>query len=607
MDKIWLNSYPAGVPQAIDPDGHTSLVEICGAACQAFPDRPAFGNFGSTFSFSELDEYTRCFAAYLQQHCGFKPGERIALLMPNILAYPVALLGALRAGGIVVNTNPQYTPREPEHQLNDSGARVIVAFENALGTVDAVRGVSAIEHIVVARVGDFMAKPKSFLFDRFSHRRAPAPIPKIPDAVLFADALQTGAQSEFSPPDIQGSDLAFLQYTGATTGRSKGAMLSHRNIIANILQVVAWFGDVPERGNEIVITALPLYHIYALTGNCFAFLTLGCMNYLITDPWDITSFITELKRVPFTAITGVNTLFNALLNHPKFSEIDFMPLKFSRGGGMAVQRAMAERWHDITGSVLAEGYGLTETSPVVAINRFDIEEFTSCIGLPVPSTECKIIADDGSELPLNEAGELCVRGPQVMQGYWNDPEETRAVLDDDGWLRTGDIALIRDDGYVKIVDRKKDMILVSGFNVYPNEIEDVAVSHPAVIEAAAIGVPDQKSTESVKLVVVRVDDSLQEQALIDFCKEHLTAYKVPRSIEFVDELPKSSVGKILRRAVRDSTLGASNSGRVRFSKSNQSVSARCGGTSDCRLLKILSSRPGWLRSQSRNMPLILAR
>ena len=328
-------------------------------------------------------------------------------------------------------------------------------------------------------------------------------------------------------------------------------MLSHRNVIANVLQVIAWFGDLTERGQEIIITALPLYHIYALTGNCFAFLTQGCMNYLITDPRDITAFIKELKRVPFTAITGVNTLFNALLNHPKFCEVDFDTLKFSSGGGMAVQRPVAERWQEITGSVIAEGYGLTETSPVVAINRFDIEAFTGCIGLPVPSTECKIIDEDGRELPIDQVGELCVRGPQVMRGYWNNPEETSAVLDGDGWLRTGDIALIRADGYIKIVDRKKDMILVSGFNVYPNEIEDIAVSHPAVNEAAAIGVPDPKSTESVKLVVVRADDSLSEQTLIDYCKERLTGYKVPRQVQFIDELPKSNVGKILRRAVRD--------------------------------------------------------
>lgn len=557
MDKIWLNAYPADVPPAIDPDRYASLVEICDAACLEFPDRPAFGNYRSTISFSEIEVQSRRFAAYLQQRCAFKPGERIALMMPNILAYPVAMLGALRAGGVVVNTNPQYTPRELEHQLNDPGARVIVAFENALGSVDAVRGATHIEHIVVARIGDFMPKPKSFLFNRFSRRRSPAPIPKIPDAVSLSEALQLGGEREFSPPAIVGSDLAFLQYTGGTTGRSKGAMLSHRNIIANILQVVAWFGDLTERGEEIIITALPLYHIYALTGNCFAFLSQGCMNYLITDPRDIGSFVKELKRVPFTAITGVNTLFNALLNHPKFYEIDFTPLKFSSGGGMAVQRDVAERWQEITGSVLAEGYGLTETSPVVAINRFDIGEFTGCIGLPLPSTECKVIADDGREVAVNEVGELCVRGPQVMQGYWNDPEETSAVIEYDGWLRTGDIALIRDDGYIKIVDRKKDMILVSGFNVYPNEIEDIAVSHPVVIEAAAIGVPDPKSTEAVKLVVVRANDSLCEQTLLDHCRKHLTAYKVPRQIEFVDELPKSNVGKILRRAVRDE-YGVSN-------------------------------------------------
>lgn len=551
VNKIWLNSYPADVPETIDPDRYASVVEMCDEACSRHPDRPAFGNYGSILTFSELDRYSDAFAAYLQQHCGLEAGDRVALMMPNILAYPVAMLGAMRAGGIIVNTNPMYTARELEHQLNDAGATIVVVFENALPAVLAARPKTALETIVIARIGDFMAWPKSFLFNWISRRRSPAPPPRVADAVTLARAVRVGIGSELSRPDISGSDLAFLQYTGGTTGRSKGAMLSHRNIVANILQVVAWFGDRSDRGHEIVITALPLYHIYALTGNCFAFLTQGCMNYLITDPRDIGRFIKEMKRVRFTAITGVNTLFNALLQHPKFSEIDFTSLKFSIGGGMAVQRTVAERWEEITGSVLAEGYGLTESSPVVAINRFDAGEFTGCIGLPVPSTEIRIIDEDGVEMAVGETGDLCVRGPQVMQGYWNDPEETSAVLDDEGWLSTGDIALVREDGYIRIIDRKKDMILVSGFNVYPNEIEGVAVAHPAVNEVAAIGVPDEKSTEAVKLVVVRTDETLSEQALIDYCRTQLTGYKVPRKIEFVNELPKSNVGKILRREVRE--------------------------------------------------------
>jgi long-chain acyl-CoA synthetase len=551
VDRIWLDSYPADVPETIDPDQYHSVVEVCEAACSGYAERPAFGNFGCKLTFSELDRHSRSFGAFLQHRCGLEPGERVALMMPNILAYPIAMLGAMRAGGVIVNTNPQYTARELEHQLTDAGAKVIVVFENALSTVAAVHAKTALEEVVVARIGDFMTRPKSFLFNRISRRRRAAPIPRMDGAVTLTEAVHDGEGYELSRPEISGSDLAFLQYTGGTTGRSKAAMLTHRNIVANILQVVAWFGHRTERGHEIVITALPLYHIYALTGNCFAFLAQGCMNYLITDPRDIGRFVSELKRVPFTAITGVNTLFNELLQHPKFSEIDFTPLKFSSGGGMAVQRAVAERWEQVTGSVLAEGYGLTESSPVVAINRFDVSEFTGCIGLPVPSTEIKIVDDNGEELAVGEVGELCVRGPQVMQGYWNNPEETRAVLDDAGWLRTGDVAAVRADGYIRIVDRKKDLILVSGFNVYPNEIEDVAVTHPAVNEVAAIGVPDDKSNEAVKLVVVRTDDSLSEQALIDYCREQLTAYKVPRRVEFVDELPKSNVGKILRREVRE--------------------------------------------------------
>lgn len=524
---------------------------MCDEACRVYAGRPAFGNYGSLLSFGQLDEKARAFAAWLQHACGLQPGERVALMMPNVLAYPVALLGALRAGAVVVNTNPLYTPRELDHQLNDSGARVVVAFENSLGVLEAVRASTSVEHVVVVRIGDLMSRPKAFLFNRFSRRRAPAPIPKVEGALRFLDAVTAGRELPFRAPRIGGDDLAFLQYTGGTTGRSKGAMLTHRNIVANIAQMVAWFGDHAEPGKEIVVTALPLYHIYALTANCFAFLTQGGMNYLITDPRDVGSFVKELRRVPFTAITGVNTLFNMLIQHDGFESVDFGALKYASGGGMAVQRSVAERWQAITGHVIAEGYGLTESSPVVTANRFDLETFTGSIGLPVPSTDVRILDEDGRELGFDVPGELCVRGPQVMRGYWNNPEDTAAVLDADGWLRTGDIATMDAQGYLRIVDRKKDLILVSGFNVYPNEIEDVAVSHPGVVEACAIGLPNAKSTESVKLAAVRSDPALTAEALVEWCRERLAAYKVPRDVEFVDELPKSNVGKILRREVRE--------------------------------------------------------
>ena len=551
MERIWLRSYPDNVPPEIDPDHYRSLIDVCDRACAEFGERPAFGNFGACLTFAELDTHARNFAGFLQGHCGLAPGDRVALMMPNILAYPVALLGALRAGGVVVNTNPQYTVRELHHQLADSGARIIVIFDRALATLDDALEGCAIEHVVTTQLGDLMPFPKADVLNWFSRRDAPPQVSPRIEPVLFKQALSLGQAEGFTAPEVGGDDIAFLQYTGGTTGVSKGAILTHRNLVANILQVHAWFGAVMEPGQEIIITALPLYHIYALTGNCFTFMSKGGMNYLITDPRDIRRFIKELRRVPFSAITGVNTLFNALLDHRYFSTLDFRHLKLASGGGMAVQRTVAERWYQTTGAVLAEGYGLTEASPVVALNRHDVAEFSGCIGLPLPSTECKIVDESGAELAVDEPGELCVRGPQVMRGYWHNAEETAKVLSDDGWLRTGDIALIRTDGYIKIVDRAKDMILVSGFNVFPNEIEDVVVAHPGVHEVAAIGVPDARSTEAVKLVVVRADPLVDEAALIAHCRQSLTAYKVPRMVEFVDELPKSNIGKILRRRVRE--------------------------------------------------------
>ena len=478
MDRPWWKSYPPDVPREIDLTSHDSLVSLCAAACREFAERPVVGNFGVYLRYAELERHSLAFATCLQQRFGVKRGDRVALMMPNILAYPVALLGVLRCGAVVVNTNPQYTPRELAHQLSDAGARVIVIFESVLPTLAAARSETPVEHVIVCRLGDFMPWPQRWFYNLGARRKSPESAVLPVGAIALMAAIRIGRRHEFTPPTLGHDDLAFLQYTGGTTGRAKGAMLTHGNLVANVLQVVAWFGARAERGREIVITALPLYHIYALTSNCFAFMSQGGMNYLITDPRDLNGFIKELKRVRFTTFTGVNTLFNALVSHPDFASIDFSAFKFTNGGGMAVQRSVAERWQLITGSVLAEGYGLTEASPVVAVNRFDVTAFTGCIGLPVPSTECQIVDEQGCALPANTPGELCVRGPQVMRGYWNAPEETRAVLDADGWLHTGDIAVVQDDGYLRIVDRKKDLILVSGFNVYPNELEDVAAAHP---------------------------------------------------------------------------------------------------------------------------------
>ncbi len=551
MRNLWLANYPAGVPHEIDSSAYSSLVQLCEEAWKQYPDNRAFGNFSTYLTFSDIERLSGAFASYLQQDAHVRPGDRVAIMAPNILQYPVAMLGVLRAGGIVVNTNPQYTPRELRHQLIDSGAKCIVVFKNMLPTVHEIAGDTPLEYIITTELGDLFPFPKSLVFN-LAARRGQAKFTGTfaIEITSFNTALKRGAKATLEPPSIKPDDLAFLQYTGGTTGASKGAMLSHGNVIANVLQVAAWFGGAAVKGNEITITALPLYHVYALTANCFGFFHQGAMNYLITDPRDTTRFIKELMRVPFTAISGVNTLFNSLLTHEKIVEVDFSHLKFSSGGGMAVQTAVAEAWGKLTGSIISEGYGLTEASPVVCANPFDVEEFTGSIGVPVPSTQCKIVKDDGVDATVGEPGELYVRGPQVMQGYWQRPDDTAAAIDEDGWLHTGDIALMREDGFFKIVDRKKDLILVSGFNVYPNEIEEVVALHPFVDEVAAIGVADDKTSEAVKIVVVRSDPGLQAQELITHCRAQLTAYKVPRHVEFVDDLPKSNVGKILRRAVK---------------------------------------------------------
>ncbi len=550
MEKPWLNSYPTGVPANIDLSAFHSIVDVLEQSCAKYKDRMAYHNMGTELSYGELDYLTRNFAASLQ-NMGLQQGDRIALMMPNILQYPVALFGALRAGLIIVNTNPMYTARELRHQLVDSGAKAIVVVENFASVLESVRDEVPLEHIITTGVGDLLDFPKSFIVNFvLRHVKKTIPTWSLPGSVKFQDVLDKGKKLPLKPVNIAFEDVAFLQYTGGTTGVAKGAMLTHRNIVANLLQARAWLSQMDDL-QEIIITALPLYHIFALTANCLTFIYLGGSNVLVTDPRDMPGFVKELGRHPFTAITGVNTLFNALLNTEGFADLDFSTVKMALGGGMAVQKAVADQWKQVTGVTLIEAYGLTETSPAACINPVNMEEYNGYIGLPISSTEGAILGDDGEFLPVGETGELCIRGPQVMKGYWQRTEATEEVLRADGWLQTGDIAVMTKDGYFKIVDRKKDMILVSGFNVYPNEIEDVVALMPQVLEVAAIGVPDEKSGEAVSLFVVKKDPSLTTDEIKKFCKENLTGYKRPRYIEFMDDLPKSNVGKILRRELRD--------------------------------------------------------
>ena len=550
MEKPWLNSYPPGVPANIDLSVFHSIVDVLEQSCAKYKDRMAYHNMGAELSYGELDYLTRNFAASLQ-NMGLLQGDRIALMMPNILQYPVALFGALRAGLIIVNTNPMYTARELRHQLVDSGAKAIVIVENFASVLEGIRNEVPLEHIITTGVGDLLDFPKSFIVNFvLRHVKKAIPAWSLPGSVKFQDVLDKGKKLPLKPVNIAFEDVAFLQYTGGTTGVAKGAMLTHRNIVANLLQARAWLAQMDD-SQEIIITALPLYHIFALTANCLTFIYLGGSNILVTDPRDMPGFVKELGRHPFTAITGVNTLFNSLLNTEGFADLDFSTVKMTLGGGMAVQKAVADQWKQVTGVTLIEAYGLTETSPAACINPVDMEEYNGYIGLPISSTEGAILGDDGEFLPVGEAGELCIRGPQVMKGYWQRTEATEEVLRADGWLQTGDIAVMTKDGYFKIVDRKKDMILVSGFNVYPNEIEDVVALMPQVLEVAAIGVPDEKSGEAVSLFVVKKDPSLTTDEIKAFCKENLTGYKRPRYIEFMDDLPKSNVGKILRRELRD--------------------------------------------------------
>jgi long-chain acyl-CoA synthetase len=551
MERIWLKSYPEGVPAEIDATTVGSIGDFIKASVDKFRDRTAFLSMGKAISYGELDQKSREFSSYLQNVACLPRGARVALIMPNLLQYPIALFGALRAGYVVVNCNPLYSPRELNHQLVDSGAEAIVVLENFAGTLEKAIEGTGVGAVVVTGAGDQLGGPRGLIVNFvLRHIRRAIPAWRLPRAVRFNRALALGRLQAFAEPAVEPSDIAFLQYTGGTTGTPKGAMLTHRNIIANLRQLYAWVAPSIGSEGEVFVTALPLYHVFSLLANCFAPAMIGATNLLIANPRDIPALVKDLRRTPFTVITGVNTLFNALLNNKEFGRLDFSRLHLAVGGGMAVQRAVAERWKSLTGKPLIEAYGLTETSPSAIANPLTIEDFTGAIGLPLPSTDIAIRGDDGRDLPIGEIGELCIKGPQVMAGYWNKPEETAEVMTPDGFLRSGDIARVDERGYVYIVDRKKDMIIVSGFNVYPNEIEDVVMTHPGVLEVGAVGVPDAKSGEAVKIVVVRKDQTLTEADLIAHSRQYLTGYKIPRHVEFRSTLPRTTVGKILRRELR---------------------------------------------------------
>ena len=551
MEKIWLKHYPAGVPAEIDWSGYRSVAHLFEDSVAKFRDRPAYINMGATLSFGELGRLARNFGAWLQA-MRLAEGARVAVMMPNCLQYPVCVFGILEAGCTVVNVNPLYTARELEHQLKDSGAEAIVILENFAHVLERVIARTPVKHVVIAALGDLLGPKGAIVNFVVRHVKRLVRPWKLDGALRFNAMLEEGAGAELRPAGAGHEDIAFLQYTGGTTGVSKGAMLLHRNILANLEQATAWVLPFKkEEEVQVIVTALPLYHILSLTANALLMMKVGGCNLLITNPRDIPGFIKELRRHRFTMFTGVNTLFNALLNHPDFGKVDFSGLKISMGGGMAVQKPVADRWKQLTGCTLMEAYGLSETSPGVTINPPDLKEYSGSIGLPIPSTELVLRGDDGKEVPLGSPGEICVRGPQVMKGYWNQPEETAKVLGPDGYLATGDIGIMDEKGYVRIVDRKKDMLLVSGFNVYPNEIEAVVVMHPGVLECAVIGVPDEHSGEAPKLFVVKRDPALTEEDVRKHCRENLTGYKRPKYIEFRKELPKTNVGKILRRALRE--------------------------------------------------------
>lgn len=550
MEKSWLKAYPNDVPENIDPNHYSSLLDIFAQSINKFSSRTAFINMGKKITYKELDQLSTAFASYLQNTLGIKKGDAVAIMMPNLLQYPIALLGIHKAGGVVVNVNPLYTPRELEHQLNDAKVKAIVIVSNFASTLEAVIDNTPVEKVILTNMGDMLGLKGKLVDFIVKYVKKMVPDFSLPTAINFKTALQSGKQSSFTPVDVSGDDLAFLQYTGGTTGVSKGAMLTHRNMVANLEQVSALLGPCLQEGQDTIVTALPLYHIFALTANCLLFMKYGGSNLLITNPRDMPGFVKELSENNFTALSGVNTLFNGLLNTPGFAELDFSKLRLSIGGGMAVQRAVAERWVEVTGCDLLEGYGLTECSPVVSFVPYNIGKYTGSIGVPAPSTDICLKDEDGKDVALGEAGELWVRGPQVMKGYLGRPEATSEVMHGD-WFATGDIAKMDESGMLYIVDRKKDMILVSGFNVFPNEIEDVAVTHPGILECAAVGVPHEVSGEIVKLFVVKSDPAITEKEVIAHCKASLTGYKVPKLVEFRDDLPKTNVGKILRRELKD--------------------------------------------------------
>lgn len=551
---VWHKNYPQGIAAEIDVKNYSSIPDLVAVTVKKYKQKPAFTNMGVTLSYNQIDRLSDDFASYLTHRCGLKKGDRIALQMPNVLQFPVALFGALKAGLIVVNTNPLYTEREMLHQFNDSGAKAIVILANFAHLLEKIVDKTQIQHIVVTEIGDLFPTPKKWIVNsvvRYIKKMVPSY--NLPKAHSFLQTIEEGKSQSYTKPQINLNDIAFLQYTGGTTGVSKGAILTHGNIIANMNQIFAWMSPKFVAGQEIIVTPLPLYHIFSLTVNCLALMCYGAHNILITNPRDIPDFIKTLKKYPFTVLSGVNTLFNALLNNSEFKTVDFSKLKLSVAGAMALQDPVAEKWQQVTKTKVIEGYGLTEASPVVCCNPVDDTEIRGTIGLPLPNTEIKLIDDSGKEVKEGESGELCCRGPQVMQGYWQNLKETSQILKD-GWLHTGDIAVMQPNGYFKIVDRKKDMILVSGFNVYPNEIEEVMASHPAVLEVAAIGVPDDKSGEAVKIFVVKKSEVSAEE-LREFAKKSLTSYKVPREVEFRTELPKTNVGKILRRELRNKATG----------------------------------------------------
>jgi long-chain acyl-CoA synthetase len=555
VERIWLKSYPPGVPADIDPGEYASLVELFDKSVRKFAARPAYHSMGKTITYAELDRLSRDFGAWLQAK-GLAKGARVAIMMPNCLQYPVAMFGTLRAGCTVVNVNPLYTARELEHQLRDSGAEAIVILENFGAVLQQVRTRTPLKHVVVTSLGEMLGLKGVIVNLVVRKVKKMVPPFELPGAVHIKQALSEGKGKSLNTPALGHDDIAYLQYTGGTTGVSKGAILLHRNVIAALLQYRAWLGPAMSEERAVMITALPLYHIFSLTVNCLVMMFVGGENVLITNPRDIPGFVKELARHKYSMITGVNTLFNALLNHPEFAKLDFSHLKMALGGGMAVQKAVAERWKQVTGTPLIEGYGLTETAPSATANPLNLTEYTGAIGVPMSSTEVVLRDDSGRDVPLGQPGEICIRGPQVMRGYWQRPDETAKVLGQDGFLLTGDIGIMDEKGFIRIVDRKKDMILVSGFNVDPNEIEQIVATHPGVLECAVIGVPDEHSGEVPKVYVVRKDPQLTEQDVLEHCRKELTGYKRPKYVEFRSELPKTNVGKILRRALREEKKAA---------------------------------------------------